>query len=223
MTTLRIYPVTGPPGAGKTTALVSLERAHRRLARFAVREYGLALAEAGHPLGLKMRDVLLRGDLVADDLVQQEFAHFLGQLPAGVESVAVEGYPRDTAQCADLAEAVAAAGGRLAGLVVVDVPDEVVFARVAARRICTSCGLPVPATNATCAACGGPAASRHDDALDLLNRRLRDFRTISAQVRSYFARRRLLHVIDGLQSPDRVRGRLEALLLADHPEAGGER
>lgn len=220
MTVLRVCPVTGPPGAGKTTALVSLDREHRRLARFAVREYGLSLAEAGHPLGLKMRDALLRGDLLANDLVQWEFEHFLDQLPAGVESVAVEGYPRDPAQCADLAEVVAAAGGQLAGLIVVDVSDEVVFARVAGRRICTSCGLPVAVAVDACPSCGGAPAGRDDDAWDRLERRLRDFRTISAEVRAYFARRRLLHVVDGLRSPDQVRASLAALLL---PPAGNGR
>lgn len=215
MRTLRVHPVTGPPGAGKTTALVSLDREHSWLSRFAVREYGLFLAETGHPLGLKMRDTLLHGELLPNDLVQQEFAYYLSQLPDEVESVAVEGYPRDPEQCQDLAEVVASVAGRLAGLIVLDVPDAVVLARVANRRICTRCGLPADLPEGTCPSCGGPTAPRHDDARERLERRLRDFRTISADVRSYFVQRRLLMVVDGLRGPDEVRRRLETLLAPD--------
>jgi adenylate kinase len=211
---LRIHPVTGPPGAGKTTALISLERRHRALARFGVRDYGLELAEAGNPLGLKMRDTLLHGELVADDLVRQEFTHFLEHLPGEVGCVAVEGYPRDLRQCADLAEVVATAGARLAELVVVEVPDDVVRARVMDRRICTGCGLPAAsAATEGCPACGGAVARRHDDAAERLDQRLKEFRTVSGEVRSYFARRRLLHVIDGRRGADEVRNALRSLLL----------
>lgn len=144
----RILPVTGPPGAGKTTALISLAAEHPQLARFGVRDFGLELARAGDPLGLQMRETLLRGGLVSDVLVRREFLCFLDRLPDQVVAVAVEGYPRDQRQCRDFTEVVAAVDGELAGLIAVDLPDEAVRARVAGRRICTRCGIPAPGASA---------------------------------------------------------------------------
>jgi adenylate kinase len=210
----RIHPVIGPPGAGKTTALIALTEQHPRLARFSVRDYGLALAGAGHPLGLAMRDTLLRGELLANEVVREEFGHFLDHLPAQVESVAVEGYPRDPIQCAHLAEAVEQRGAQLGALALIDVPDDAATRRVASRLICTGCGRPCPAEGA-CPACGGAAARRHDDADDHLRRRLREFRALSAAVQPYFRQRNLLWVIDGRRPPEEVRAELAQVLVPD--------
>lgn len=211
---LRIHPVTGPPGAGKTTAVISLDREHTWLARFGVRDHGLELADREHPLGLAMRDTLLHGQLVSDRLVRELFEHFLDELPAGVEVVAVEGYPRDMRQCADLAEVIALRGHALGELLALDIPDEVVTGRVARRRICVACGAPDSLVSmASCDSCGGPLIRRHDDAAERVTQRLRDYRTVSAEVRSWFGGRGLLHVIDATAGPAEVRTALGAMLL----------
>lgn len=214
---LRVHPVTGPPGAGKTTALLALAAQHRWLGRFGVRDYGLELANAGHPIGLRMRDDLVHGRLVPDDLVREQFAHFLRHLAPEVTAVAVEGYPRDLRQCADLAAVVDLVGARLAELILVDVPDEVARDRVANREICTSCGSPVVEASTECPSCGGAIAPRQDDAPRLLERRLHDFRTVSVEIQSYFRSRNLLRTIDGGMrgGPDAVRTALHAALLRD--------
>lgn len=211
---VRVCPVTGPPGAGKTTALLSLADEHDWLARFGVRDYGLDLAAAGNPLGLAMRDSLLRGRLLANDVVREEFAHFLARLPGGVQVVAVEGYPRDQAQCVDFEKVVEAAGARVGAFVVVDVPDDLVWSRVADRRICAACGRPVPVGPAPgCATCGGPVTRRGDDAMDSLAARLNDFRRLIAEVGAYFDECRLLRLVDGTGSELDVRRKLRNLLL----------
>lgn len=220
---LRVYPVTGPPGAGKTTALLCLADEHEWLARFGVRDYGLALAAAGHPLGLSMRDALLRGNLLPDDLVQREFTHFLHRLPDKVRVVAVEGYPRDRRQSAQFFEAVAAAGGAVAGLIVVDVPDSIVWRRVADRRICAACGrLVTRDVGDRCPACGGAATRRGDDARHRLAHRLHDYRRLSNEVGAYFAERQALRVVHGSSSESEVREALLRLLSSRMDGEGKE-
>jgi adenylate kinase family enzyme len=219
----RVLAVTGRPGAGKSTALIRLAQRYPMLARFGVRDYGLALAEAGDPLGLRMREMLLRGELLPNDLVREEFGHFLSRLPRPVAALAVEGYPRDIEQCEDFIAAVTKAGALAAGLVVVDIPEEVARDRVLCRSICTQCGLPAPSADfRICPACQAPFAVRQDDADERLERRLRDFRTVSAGVRNHFEKLRRLYVVDGCQEPDGVCGRLLALLLPDEAAGSAE-
>jgi adenylate kinase len=213
---VRIYPVTGPPGAGKTTALLSLAEDLPWLARFGVRDYGMALAEAGHPLGLTMREALLRGELLSNRVVRLEFTHFLEHLPDGVQAVAVEGYPRDRSQSVDFFDVVRAAGARVAGLVVVDVPDHLVWTRVADRRICAVCGRALAKGAAPrCPTCAGPVVKRGDDEWDRVNARLKDFRQLSGEVTAYFAGQRLLRVIDGTSRQAEVLDALRELLASD--------
>jgi adenylate kinase len=207
--------VTGPPGAGKTTALADLARQHPGLARFGVRDYGLRLAERGDPLGLELRDQLLRNELLSDEAVLREFHHFIARLGHHVRWVAVEGYPRNLAQCGDLLKEVAAEGHRIPAFVVVEVPDAVARRRTATRRMCARCGQPSRrTTGVACATCGGSVVARSDDAPTRFARRLADYRRCSAELRAYFARCHRLEVIDGLRSPAEVRALVEALLLA---------
>ncbi len=92
----RVVPVTGPPGAGKSSALIALQRGSADFARMGVRDYGLDLAARNDPLGLAMRDTLQHQELLSDELVRAEFLHLLDNVPNTVRVVAVEGYPRDT-------------------------------------------------------------------------------------------------------------------------------
>lgn len=213
-----VVPVTGPPGAGKSSALIALQRQSADLARMGVRDYGLYLAARNDPLGLAMRDTLQRQELLTNDLVRAEFLHFIDNVPNTVQVVAVEGYPRDTAQCADLVGAVRERGTWVAAFVVVDIPDDVVRERAAQRQLCVHCGAPTsrPAV-VTCPDCGGPVVRRRDDEPGALARRLADYREVSKGPRDYFGERGLLHVVDGLLPADEVQTELAALLgIVEH-------
>lgn len=208
-----VFCVAGPPGAGKSTALIALAARHPWLARFGVRDYGLSLAEASDPLGLAVRDSLLRGDLLTDAQVRQEFEHFFARLPNGTAAVAVEGYPRSMSQCTDLAAALDGFGVRPAALIVVDIPDATARERVVGRGICTRCGTTVPANKGPdCPDCGGEVRARKDDAADKLTRRLADYRACDAAIRASFDEPGRLFLIDGLRDPQIVQKDLETLL-----------
>ncbi|MFF1787576.1 adenylate kinase family protein [Kitasatospora sp. NPDC058243] len=213
--------VTGPPGAGKSTALMALDDRHPDLARFGVRDYGLRLAAAGHPLGTRMRETLLRQELLPDELVRLEFAHFLDHLPAAVRVVAVEGYPRDLPQCDDLLRTAADRDVRVTGFAVVTVPDGTARTRVANRRLCVECGATTDAPDApACPGCGGGVMRRRDDAAASFERRLADYHRIIGDLRAYFAERSLLREVDGTRPSDEVRAALwESLDAMDAMDA----
>jgi adenylate kinase len=209
---LAVFSVVGPPGAGKSTALLALAQHHPELARFGVRDYGLRLASAGDPLGLAMREPLLRQELLPDELVLLSFSRFMDELAPGTSVVAVEGYPRSARQCADLTGDLRNRGCAPPGLVVIEVPDDVVRKRVADRRLCAACGKPTDdLARSSCADCGGAIARRLDDGETSLQRRLADYREVSQRLRAFFADSGP-HFIDGLRSAREVRMTLAGVL-----------
>lgn len=207
-----VFSVIGPPGAGKSTALLALAQQCPELARFGVRDYGLRLASLGDTLGLTMREPLLRQELLPDELVLQGFARFMDELPAGTRVVAAEGYPRNSRQCADLLDDLQKRCCDMAGLVVIDIPDDVVRKRVANRRLCSVCGKPEnDLAQSSCPECGGAIARRRDDHDASLRRRLADYREVSLWLTTFFAEREA-HLIDGLCGADEVRVALAGVL-----------
>jgi adenylate kinase len=213
---LRVVLVAGPPGAGKSTALLALDREYADLARFSVRDYGLQLAAAGDPLGLEMRETLLRQEMLSNELVRMEFVHFLDNLPMGVQVVAVEGYPRGLQQCDDLLRTVSSRGVRLTGFVIVDVPDGLARERVANRRLCVDCGVTTDALSvAACPDCGGDVIRRRDDDAVRFERRLADYHDMCSELRAYFSERGLLREVDGTRPSDEVRESLRDVLSAE--------
>jgi adenylate kinase len=205
-----VHAVTGPPGAGKSTALIGLAEQCVQIARFGVRDHALRLANQGNPLGLQLRDTLLGDsvrptDQVTNHLVRRGFAHFLACLPAEVSTVLVDGYPRNLGQCADLVRTVTERIARLGTAIVFDIPDAVVATRIRSRRICGVCGLPITdPIRATCRLCGGSAERRADDHADAAGERLAGYRFRATQIQSYFAERTSLAFVDGQRSPAAV-------------------
>jgi adenylate kinase len=219
-----VFSIIGPPGAGKSTALLALAQQCPELARFGVRDYGLRLASARDPVGLAMRGPLLRQELLPNELVLQAFLRFMDDLPAGTRVVAVEGYPRNARQCADLLDCLHDRGSRMAGLVVIEIPDGVARKRVTNRRLCSACGKPTDDLGSvSCPDCGGAIARRLDDAAAWLERRLADYHEVSVWLRAFFAERGLLYLIDGLRGAGEVRAVLAGVLRIEPRATAGSK
>jgi adenylate kinase len=211
--TMHLVPVAGPPGAGKTSTLSEVCRRSVRVARFGVRDYGLKLAHVGNPFGLRMRKTLREGRLLPDEVVRDEFVHFLGSLGEGIDVIAVEGYPRDEAQCRDLVRTADRLGLAIRAYVLLDIPDSLVSHRVRDRYFCDSCGRqPTAPRTTSCSWCASPLRLRSDDDPPRLARRVAEFRRGVAGPVSFFRRESLLHQLDGTKSFNQVRAELENIL-----------
>src|SRR5690606_34379069 len=95
-------------------------------------------------------------------------------------------------------------------VVEIQVPDDELVRRVAARRICSSCGrtAPVPAEGeaaaTACPACGGPLVTRSDDTEPVVRERLKEYQRDTQPIVAYYGSRPTFRAIDGAQRPDRV-------------------
>lgn len=208
----------GPPGAGKGT----------QAERFA-REYGLPkistgdiLREAVHSgsdLGVAVKEVMDRGELVNDGLITGIVEERLNR-PDVKPGFVLDGFPRTVPQAAWLDTLM----GDRGPLIVVEmrVPDEELVRRVQARRVCRVCGTNVSAfgTDPTrvlrCQKCGGELMVRSDDNVEIVRGRLRVYWRDTRPVIDFYSGRPTYRVLDGSQPPEDVR---RALIDAVHEVA----
>lgn len=171
--------VLGPPGGGKGT---QAERITKEFGIASVSTGDLLRAEVakGTQLGRQVKEVMAKGDLVSDDIVNGLVAARFDQ-PDAANGLILDGYPRTVPQAEFLDRFLA---GRKARPVVVNlaVPADEIVARLAKR-------------------------GRADDKPDTVRERLRVYDTQTKPLLDYYGSRGLVQV-DGTGSPDEVWARV---------------
>ncbi len=187
----------GPPGAGKGT------QATRIATRFAIPQLstGDMLREAvdsGAALGLRIKHIMERGELVPDDVVIAVIADRIDHSDAA-NGFVLDGFPRTVAQAEALDRELAARGIGLDAVLDLEVDEDALLDRIKGRaKEAASKGHPV----------------RRDDNPDVFKTRLDVYRAQTAPVTEYYRSQGLLNVVDGLQPIDVVTEELAAVLSA---------
>jgi adenylate kinase len=168
-------------------------------------------AVAGHtPLGSAARETMDRGELVGDDLMIGIVGERLGR-PDTAGGFVLDGFPRTVPQARALDTMVKGRGP----LVIVDivVPEDVLMRRLAARRICGSCGINAPIEWTTaCGSCGGQLVHRTDDGDGVVRERLKVYHRQTAPIVDFYTGRPTFRRIDGNQPPDTVTAAMDAAI-----------
>ena len=119
----------GAPGAGKGTQATYL-REQYGIPQISTGDMLRAAVKAGTPLGLEAKKVMESGGLVSDELIINLVKDRLKQ-PDCANGYLFDGFPRTLAQ----AEAMKTAGIGVDFVVEIDVPDDVIVARMAGRCV----------------------------------------------------------------------------------------
>ena len=217
----------GPPGAGKGTqarfiseslgiphvATGDLLREHRR---------------RGTPLGRTARAYMDQGELVPDELVVQMVMERLAR-PDAARGVLLDGFPRTLSQARALDIELAERGGGVTIALLLDVPADVLVARLSGRRMCIGCqstfhvALQQFAADGTCPHCGDRLVQRPDDIPGVVTRRIAVYQQQTAPVLDHYCARGVLRRADGSGSLDQTRARtLEQLGCTLAPEPTNE-
>jgi len=206
----------GPPGAGKGT------QAKRLTERFGMKHLSSgdilrAERSSGSELGRKLKTYMDAGELVPDEIVVEIMAGAIAAADAE-GGLLLDGFPRTVPQ-AEALDRQLARRRPLEAVLVIDVPDARLVARIAGRRSCPRCGrvyhlehLP-PARPGRCDDCGGELRQRDDDTEAVVRERLSAYHRQTAPVIAYYAdaARELIRV-DGDAPPEAVTERIvEAL------------
>lgn len=200
----------GPPGAGKGTQAEKFAR-ERRVPRVSTGDV-LRQAQVGdETAGRRAKALMDAGHLVDDDLVIGIVRDRLAK-PDAASGFVLDGFPRTLLQ----AEALDHLLDDRQPLVVVDieVPDEVLLARLRSRRICRQCGTPASVAAVKCASCGGVLVPRSDDDFEVVHERLRVYSRQTAPIVEFYRRRSTFRSVDGDQAADAVAADIAAAVAS---------
>jgi adenylate kinase len=204
----------GPPGAGKGTQAGRL-REDFELAYIPTGDLLRQHKENGTELGREAAEYMERGDLVPDRLVT---AMILAAIDAhGDDGFLLDGYPRNVDQAEALAEELERRGRRLTAALLVEVPDEVVVARLSGRRQCREghvyhVELDPPKHEGVCDQDGTGLFQRDDDKPETVRSRLQTYHRETAPLIQYYDERGLLRTFDGTRAPGEVHDHIRATL-----------
>ena len=191
----------GPPGAGKGT-----------LAGLVSREYAIPQISTGDifrdaikretELGMKVKEIVGRGDLVPDELTVSLVRERLAQ-PDAQKGYILDGFPRTIPQAEALEKFQ-----KLDAVVNFEIDDELVVQRLSGREICKSCGAIYHVKNmpakvkGVCDKCGGPLYTRPDDSLQSITNRLDVYRKQTEPLILFYQKKAVLKNIDSSKSPE---------------------
>ncbi len=223
----------GAQGSGKGTQ-AALIGPQLNLVRIATGDLFRAEIASQSELGLELKAILGRGDLVPDELtnsiVRDRIAGIIQARENGepVAGALFDGFPRTDVQARALDALLAEHGEQITAVVEIDVPRDVLVQRLSGRRVCVSCGTvfhvqanPTPQPG-VCDRCGGEVIQRDDDKPEPIARRLALYDEQTAPLIEYYRERGLLERVDGNQDVDAVTQSILAV-IGQRSLAAGER
>lgn len=173
----------GPPGAGKGTQ-----------AKILVDTYGVPQLSTGDilrsaiaaktPMGLAAKEVMDRGDLVSDDIVNGIVSERLDAEDAK-KGFILDGFPRTIPQAEALDQMLAEKGMALNGVIEITADPDILVDRIVKRA-------------------KESGVARGDDNEDVLRKRLDVYRASTAPLVEYYQQQGLVKTVDGMQAIDEV-------------------
>ncbi len=184
----------GPPGAGKgTQAKILMER--HSIPQLSTGDMLRAAVKAETPVGLRAKDIMARGDLVSDDVVNEIVANRIVEDDCA-KGFILDGFPRTVAQAEALTKIMADAGLSLDAALELQVDEDALAARVETRR-----------------AQSGDQV-REDDTVEALRHRLAVYRAQTAPLIAFYKGVGKLVSVDGMKPIDEVTADIAAALKA---------
>lgn len=187
----------GAPGAGKGTQAEVICN-HLGIPAISTGNIIRAALRAQTEMGLKARDYIEKGMLVPDDVVIGIIRDRLCEDDCK-NGFILDGFPRTVPQ----AEALDRMGVKIDLVIDIEVPDEKIAARMAGRRVCTTCGASYhtlykqPKTEGVCDNCGSALTQRKDDEAQTVLERLRVYHEQTEPLIAYYRAKGNLRVVEG--------------------------
>jgi adenylate kinase len=186
----------GPPGAGKGTQ-----------AKILVDAYGIPQLSTGDilrsaiaqktPMGMAAKEIMDRGDLVPDEVVNGIVSERL-DAPDAQKGFILDGFPRTISQAEALDAMLEEKGMKLDAVVEIAADEDVLVGRIVKRA------------REAAAASGG--AARGDDNVEVVRNRLKVYRELTEPLVDYYKAKGLVRGVDGMRSVEEVTADIRRML-----------
>jgi adenylate kinase len=197
----------GPPGCGKGTQATGIATRFR-IPAISTGDLFRAECKAGTELGKLACSILAAGGLVGDEIVNSMVANRTSQSDCA-NGFLLDGYPRTIPQAQFLCSAMRKRGLPDPVVIHLDVADEVLVPRLAARRQCPTCRRiynllsQPPRVPDRCDDDGATLNLRDDDRESVIRQRLRAYEEQTAPVLAWYGAAAISKV-DGSLAPAEV-------------------
>lgn len=209
----------GPPGAGKGTQAKKIAEVFG-IPQISTGDILRANVALGTELGKAAKEIMARGELVPDDLVNAMVAERLAQTDCDRGCI-LDGYPRTVPQAEWLDNHLKTkffdkVRGCALPPIVIDIRIEynVLLQRLTGRRSCPTCGriynvhLQPPKVDELCDRDGTKLVIRDDDREEVIRERLNEFDRQTRPVADYYQAKGRLKTVNGDLPMDEVTGQI---------------
>jgi adenylate kinase len=202
----RIIILMGPPGSGKGTQAVRL-----------IKEFSIPHISTGDlfrenisketPLSRQAKEYMNAGKLVPDEIVLNMLSERISR-PDSKHGYLLDGFPRTIPQAEALDQLLKNHSKPV--VISLEVSDDLLIKRLEGRLTCKNCGhlcnryFSAPKKEGTCDKCQGELIQRPDDKLEIVEERLRVYHNQTKPLIEFYAKKGLLHKINGEQEPDKT-------------------
>lgn len=182
----------GAPGAGKGTQAALIKEKYS-LPHISTGDIFRKNIREGTPLGVKVKAIIDKGELVPDELTIALVEDRLAQSDCEGGYI-LDGFPRTITQAQALE-----CFSKVDMAIDIAVESEAVIKRIAGRRMC-KCGETYHTSSydrEDCVKCGSKLYQRDDDREEVVRERLRVYEAQTKPLIDFYAERGLLHTVDG--------------------------
>ena len=202
----------GPPGAGKGTIAAGV-RALLGVPHISTGALFRENTEAETELGLQVKAIMERGDLVPDEITVAMVRERLGRKDAR-KGFILDGFPRTIPQAEELKGI-----SELDYVMNFICGDDELIKRLSGRRGCPRCGRIYnimrrpPASEGVCDDDGAELTVREDDREEAVRHRLSVYSRATEPLIEWYRSRGLIRDVDAARSPEAVLASVKGLLL----------
>ena len=205
----------GVPGAGKGTQAAYISE-HFKIPTISTGEIIRQTLKSGTELGNKLKSYIEKGHLVPDETVIEMVKERISKDDCK-NGFILDGFPRTVKQ----AEALEHSGVNIDKVIDIEVDDEIIYKRMAGRRVCGKCGKTynvdlnvLPQNEGLCDVCGNDLIQRADDKLETVKERLKVYYDQTHVLKDYYQSKGKRFVIDGEQSLEKITEDINKVLEA---------